>query len=325
MNLTEVRKEFDRNIEKYNSLGQNVAESLRILLQSANLKTLSIYYRIKDLDSFLEKIERKSYQKPFEETEDICGIRIICYYQKDISKIEEILTKEFETIDSFKKENDLDYNEFGYRSHHLIASIKKEWESTPNFRGLSKLKFELQIRTVLMHAWAEIEHNLSYKNKAQTPRHFRRKLGVISAVLEDADQKFDELKKESEKYQKQLLKDAKNNRLVNENKTELNMDSLQVFMDFNFPKRSKHNGATGRLLNKMVENNISLIDLKNAWDKIKPHFKEMERDFFGNSTQRWLQAGIAEFILELTSERHLGLHSGITQMKTEQLMKKYFA
>lgn len=328
MDFNQLRTEYENKINQYNSLGKNVVESIRILLHLAKIKNLSIYFRVKDVDSFLEKTERKSYEKPFQETEDICGIRIVCYYQKDIAKIEQIIKNEFDIIDSFNKETDLEYNEFGYRSHHLIASVKKEWEKTPNFRGLSKLKFELQIRTVLMHAWAEIEHNLAYKSKLQTPKQFRRKLHRISAKLEEADEQFEELKNESEEYQNQLLTEAKNNKLVTKKNMELNIDSLQAFMDSNFPKRIKGIDATGKLLNQMVEYNISLSDLKNAWDKIKPYFKEMEKEYLGEINGRyskWSQAGIARFILDLTDENYRKRYkSKQVEDRIGKLMKKYF-
>jgi len=329
MNFEQLRAEFEDKTSKYESLGKNVVESIRILLHLANIKNLSIYFRVKDVDSFMEKIERKSYEKPFEETEDICGIRIICYYQKDIAKIEQIIKKEFDIKESSNKESNLEYNEFGYRSHHLIASVKSEWEKTPNFRGLSKLKFELQIRTVLMHAWAEIEHNLAYKSELQTPKQFRRKLHRISAKLEEADEQFEELKEESKNYQSQLLDEAKKNNLVVENETELNIDSLQAFMDSNFPKRIKGLDSTGKLLNQMVEYDISLKNLKDAWDKIKPHFKEMEREYLNETNSKhskWAQAGIARFILDLTNEKYRKrLKSVASQKRIDELMKKYSA
>jgi len=325
MDFDELRIEFEKKIDSYDSLGKNVAESLRTLLALEEIKNLSIYYRVKDTDSFLEKIERKSYQKPLEETEDICGIRIICYYKKDITRIEKLVKKEFRIHESINKEENLEYDQFGYRSHHLIASINKDWEKTPNFRGLSKLKFELQIRTILMHAWAEIEHNLAYKSESQTPKQFRRKLSRISAKLEEADEQFEELKNESEKYKRYLINEAKNNRLVIKSNTELNIDSLEVFMDFKLPNRSKHIGAIERLLTKMTDNNISLLELSNAWNKVAPKFEELEREYMDSPTQRWTQAGIAEFVLGLTNKKFRALKSVTEQRKMEKINEKYFA
>jgi len=195
MDIEIIRKEYESNLQLYDKLGKNISESIRILLEDDEIKVLSINYRVKETDSFLEKIERKIYENPLVDIEDICGIRIICYYQKDIAKITNIIKQEFDIHEFQNKESKLGYDQFGYRSHHVIASIKKVWEKTPNFKGLSHLKCEIQVRTVLMHAWAEIEHNLAYKTEAQTPEQFRRKLHRISAKLEEADEQFEDLKK----------------------------------------------------------------------------------------------------------------------------------
>lgn len=194
-NSYDYTQQFLEKEKLYESLGRNIVESIKILLTTSKIPILSIYYRVKSIESFLEKIDRKAYADPIEDIEDICGIRIICYYQKDIEKITDIIKTEFSIHESETKEDRLEQNQFGYRSHHLIACINKQWEITPNFRGLGDLKCELQIRTVLMHAWAEIEHSLSYKSEVQVPEKFRRKLSRISAKLEEADEQFEELKK----------------------------------------------------------------------------------------------------------------------------------
>ena len=61
------------------------------------------------------------------------------------------------------------------------------------FRDYADFKVEIQIRTILMHAWAEIEHRLAYKKQAHIPSHLRRKFSRISAKLEEADEQFEEL------------------------------------------------------------------------------------------------------------------------------------
>lgn len=330
MDYDKTRTKFESLTNKYDSLGKNVVESIRILLEQNEIKNLSIYYRVKDVNSFLEKIERKSYEKPFEQTEDICGIRIICYYQKDISKIKDIITDEFRIYDSQDKENDLEYNEFGYRSHHLIASINEEWKKTPNFRGLSTLKFELQIRTILMHAWAEIEHNLAYKSKFQAPKQFRRKLYRISAKLEEADEQFEELKSESEIYQKELIEKVKDKKVDFESEVELNIDSLQAFMDINFPKRKKSLEETGILLDDLVEYGITLKDLSESWKKVKPVFGKIEDDYWKNRKfSKWVQVGIARIVLDMTNDKFIERHNNVeSKMRYEdrkRLREKYFA
>jgi putative GTP pyrophosphokinase len=198
INLNEVSEEYSKVRNKYDTLGTNLAQALELFLKENDLKVLSVTYRVKDKESFVEKIDRKNYEKPFDDIEDICGIRIICYYQSDVDKIAEIISKEFEVLENQDKEELLEADQFGYRSTHFIVKIKKEWLKAPNYRGLEDLKAEIQIRTVLMHAWAEIEHKLAYKKKSHIPDKFRRKLSRISAKLEEADEQFEELRKEIE-------------------------------------------------------------------------------------------------------------------------------
>ncbi|WP_067035219.1 GTP pyrophosphokinase family protein [Allomuricauda sp. CP2A] len=324
MNLEQVERDFKDNITQYETLGKNLSESLKFLLKKKNIQILSLSYRIKNTESFLEKIERKSYSNPLLEIEDICGIRVICYYKRDIKRIKEILSKELVIHESTDKEEVLKYDQFGYRSHHLIASINKDWDSTPIFRGLSNLKCEIQIRTVLMHTWAEIEHSLSYKNEVQTPSQFRRKIHLISAMLEVADGQFEELKIESEKYQKALSKKI----IEPDEKVELNLDTLQAFMDNNLPKRQKDIDATGQLLNQMIRYHVSLNDLRKAWQVVKDDFYSIEKDFWGNrnsSFTKWIQAGIARFVLDISHPEFIKrLPEGPQRLEREKYRKKYF-
>lgn len=326
MEITEIRKEFEMKILQYDNLGRNIIESIKVLLKSAGVKVLSINYRIKEADSFMEKIERKSYENPLVDIEDICGIRIICYYQKDVKKITDILKKELTVFESQNKETALSYDQFGYRSHHVIASIGKDWEKTPNFRELENLKCEIQVRTVLMHAWAEIEHNLAYKNENQTPTQFRRKLHRISAKLEEADEQFEELKNESEQYQKTLIKEVKIIGKDHNSSIELNLDSLQAFMDSNFPKRRKSVLHTGKLLDQMIQYDITLNDLSKSWELVKPHFSKIEKDFWtGEKFSSWVQVGIARVTLDLTIEkfRNRFIENGKYRKEIESLIQKY--
>lgn len=328
MNEINLKQEFTERALKYDILGKNVVESIRLLLEKNKIKVLSINFRVKELISFLEKIERKNYENPLEEIEDFCGLRIICYYQKDILEIENIIKKEFNIHEFQNKESKLDYDQFGYRSHHLIASIKSEWESTPNFRELSGLKFELQIRTILMHAWAEIEHSLAYKSELQTPKQFRRKLHRISAKLEEADEQFEELKLESQNYKKSLLK-LTNKRIDNLEEIELNIDSLQAFMESNFPKRKTNIELTGKLLNQMISLEISLNDLASSWNKVKPKFEKMESEFLNDNASytKWAQVGIARFVMDLTIPKYRSRLKvdGEHHRKIEAITKKYLA
>lgn len=323
MDLEKIQKTYESQINLYDKFGENIVESISILLSEQKIKFLSIHHRVKSAESFFEKIDRKSYDNPLSQIEDICGIRIICYYVEDIGKIVSIIKKEFNVSESLDKESNLEFDRFGYRSHHIIASIKPAWAIVPNYKGMTELKCEIQIRTVLMHAWAEIEHSLAYKSESQTPEQFKRKIHRISAYLEDADEKFEELKKESEEYRKELKKEIGKQKL--NPSLPLNVDSLQAFMDANFPRRKKDIESTSNLVDQMKTFKVTLQDLEKGWEIVKPNFSNIQRDFWAKKKySRWAQVGIARIVLDLTNEGFIKRHKGSTRLKERQELKRKY-
>lgn len=300
-NLNEVSEQFSKVKHKYDTLGINLAQALELFLNENDLKVLSVSNRTKDKDSFVEKIDRKNYENPFDDIEDICGIRIICYYQSDVDKIAAIISKEFEVLENQDKEQLLEADQFGYRSTHFIVKIKKEWLKAPNYRNLENLKAEIQIRTVLMHAWAEIEHKLAYKKKAHIPDKFRRTFYILSAKLEDADKQFEELKNEITKYREQIIEVTSGESKESED-IELNLDSLQTFLDLTFPDRHKSISDTAGFIDQLISLQIGMKEFITAYERVKNYIDQYENEYYedGKGT-RWTQIGIARAIISLTN------------------------
>jgi len=192
----QLSDQYHRRVPNYANLGENLSHIIKDLLKENNIDFLSVEYRVKSFEQFKKKVQRKKYQTPFDEMEDICGVRVICYFLKDIPKIERILRDKFEIVERVNKQYPPDPGKFEYRSYHLIVKIKEPWADVPLFRKLIGLKAEIQLRTVLMHAWAEVEHKLNYKNGRRMPVKFRRKFALLSAKLEEADEQFEELKRQ---------------------------------------------------------------------------------------------------------------------------------
>ena len=181
---------------------------LDFFLQEKNIPYLVVNGRVKELNSVIEKINRKN-KLNYSDIEDICGVRVILYYENDIESLTKVIKKQYQVHHSEDKLESLDEKEFGYRSVHMIVSIKKDWCSIPRYKNLDGIKIEIQIRTVLMHAWAEIEHKLGYKNNEQVPTKIKRKFSLLSAKLEDADIQFQELKEQMQNYQEKTINESK--------------------------------------------------------------------------------------------------------------------
>lgn len=244
----------------YLRLGENIKEAIESLLIEKEIETISVNYRVKKLEQFLQKIERKKYTNPFEQMTDICGIRVICYLKEDIKKIEEIIRKKFEIVERGEKINNLPPRKFGYRSNHFVVKIKKDWTKTPNYRGLENLKIELQIRTILMHAWAEIEHRLAYKKTEHIPKNIRRKFFRISAILEDADEQFQEISDEILGSKRKMLAEVKNYEVINRN-LNFDLDTLRTLLEYYFPEKVKDNKIIRDFFDEIAKSKITVQEL----------------------------------------------------------------
>lgn len=187
-----ARPDFARLTAKLQTL-------LTELLSARGIAVHLIESRTKEIASFREKITRasKAYIDPLTELTDLSGIRIITYYQDDADAIGALISGEF-LVQSVSGASDPEApGEFGYRSAHYVVQLSDARASLIEWGGLGGLHAEIQVRTVLQHAWAAISHKLQYKREQDVPRTLRRKLSRLSALFEIADDEFSALKNAS--------------------------------------------------------------------------------------------------------------------------------
>jgi len=158
----------------------------------------SISARAKSPDSVAAKIKRKNYGRPQIQMTDIIGVRIITSYSRGVETVASRLKDlyEIDEAQSIDKRQILGINTTGYRSVHLIASLGKVGTTGEAERILQKLKVEIQIRSIIEHAWAEIEHELRYKSGVLLPPEVQRRFSVLAGTLELVDREFDALANE---------------------------------------------------------------------------------------------------------------------------------
>jgi len=293
-----IKNEYDGLLPSHKKLETNLKDALAGFLNENNISFHTITSRIKDKESYLDKIERKGYTDHKNQIEDLCGLRIICYYPEDLDNIGEIITKEFQVIESINKSNLLEPDRFGYRSDHYIVVIKEEWTKAPNYRNLKSLKAEIQVRTILMHAWADIEHKLAYKSKEQIPAQFRRQLYQLSALLEIADAQFQNLKVERHELKESLIIEDSYNQKVFDASQELNLDTFQVFLDFYFPDRPKNPNDNSTLFEELKSLQIPLQKLNELTLTFNLLQYNPDKDL-GYDSIFLSQAGMIRFILDI--------------------------
>jgi putative GTP pyrophosphokinase len=198
---------------------------VRLLLDNAGIRVHSIEHRVKTADSAYQKLsgEPGKYDG-FAALTDLLGLRIITYFADQVDRVAEVLVPEFD-IDldnSVDKRELLDIDRFGYMSLHFVARLEGERSKLIEYSRFTGLCFELQIRSILQHAWAEIEHDLGYKIERSLPPNTRRRFSQLAGVLELVDDQFTALRDERDEYKSAVT------RLSSESPRELGVDQFTV-------------------------------------------------------------------------------------------------
>ncbi len=153
-----------------------------------------VNFRVKGTDSFVEKAldpdNDPPYEIPFAEIEDQVAGRIIVFFREDLDIVKDRLLGSFNTVEFKRRRPPVDA-EFGYESNHIICIVPpqaktNEWE---HFDDLP-VTFELQIRIIFMHAYAEPQHYFGYKSVQELPPEIRKELAWISASAWGADKGY---------------------------------------------------------------------------------------------------------------------------------------
>ncbi|MCL6231661.1 MULTISPECIES: GTP pyrophosphokinase [Acinetobacter] len=208
---------YDNNIDPYKGLAEIIAVTLKNSLISQNISFVDVPYRSKTKKSFLKKIQDKLTEKDYSPASmtDLAGVRVITLIESDVQKVCTLIESMFHVhkADSVNKSENLGEEKVGYRSVHFVCDVGRNREKLPEFSAYKGLCFEIQVRTALEHAWAEIEHDRGYKLGGKLPSHLNRRFKLLSGLLESADLEFNRLTVEIEEYAKKLNDSIKKDNL----------------------------------------------------------------------------------------------------------------
>lgn len=183
---------FESKRELYETFAQTVSNLISRLLGADGVAMHSVSFRCKTLNSFKVKVEKKNRYGSLEQITDLAGVRLITHYEDDVDKVARIIESEFlvDAENSIDKRKALDPDRFGYLSLHYVVSLKGDRSKLKEYRAFKGLKAEIQVRSLLQHTWAEIEHDTGYKSTVEVPKHIRRRFSRLAGLLELADQEF---------------------------------------------------------------------------------------------------------------------------------------
>jgi putative GTP pyrophosphokinase len=221
--LEQIRLEYELKRSLYEGYAAALEVFLRQLCNSRNIEPQAIEARGKEPSSLLEKLRKYPNYKSLDNITDLTGARIVLYYRSDIQAARDLICDEFEVLDEVSHGAEA-AEAFGYQSLHLNVRLDDRRRDLVEWSQFSELQAEIQVRTVLAHAWAAISHKLDYKSSSEIPHQIRRKLFRVAALLETGDDLFGEFRTEVEALRESYRSDATSEREWL--KLELNLDSL---------------------------------------------------------------------------------------------------
>lgn len=188
-------KEYRAAYPLYDEAAKIAASVISETVSGYPIAIHSVNGRAKKPGSATEKLQRKGYGRPKRQMTDIIGVRVITSYAQGVEEVVRRLRDRFDVDEpnSIDKRDDLSVREVGYRSVHLILMLGKVGGTDEAAKLLTDMKIEVQIRSIVDHAWAEIEHELRYKSGVDLPAHIQRRFAALAGALELVDQGFNSL------------------------------------------------------------------------------------------------------------------------------------
>lgn len=310
-----ARDAFARVRGGYEDFAKRVEGLIRDILKRESFRIHTLESRAKALDSFYEKAQKPDeqlpgkpkYSEPMNDITDLAGVRVIAYLTDDTQAISEIVKREFRVLETIDKSSELMANRtVGYQSiHHIVelSDARCNLSEYSNFRGL---KCEIQVRTILQHAWAELEHDMQYKADAQLSLELGRKVLLLAGLVEIVDEQFQTISDESAR----LRQDTLDRLRIGETETiEISGITLKYLIDhelgFNSTTSAGHYLFGAALTTKLLTK--SFDDLK----KIIDDSKELVRSI-ASSPLNWYYAIVIRAVGRDFMKRFKGAFSDIS-------------
>jgi len=169
--IEEFIDQYNKQYDFYSELAKIGNGKLESELAKRGIKAI-VSYRAKHPNRLQDKLRQRLTEKNYKTIKDIyddivdlAGVRVALYFPSDRELVDEIVRELFsiKKVKTFPEEshNPKHSKRFsGYWATHYRVAIK------PTDKGRDRYQsslFEIQVASVLMHAWSEVEHDLVYK------------------------------------------------------------------------------------------------------------------------------------------------------------------
>jgi len=273
-NFDQHRKDAETAYQKvrpvYAAFAEITQSILHEAINAAGVTVASIDARAKEIESFGKKAasiskedsNKPKYPNPLENIKDLAGVRVITFFPRTLLDVDQIINQQFKVIEKTDKADLLKVEEkLGYQSVHYLVTLTDFRTNLPEYGRYSDLVVEIQVRTILQHAWAEIEHDIQYKSVEVIPSQIRRRFTALAGLLEIADREFQAIQDADEEIRVIARTSVEEGKLES---VEITPDALKTFLDKRLGSDGRVAGYsyeyTARLIRKLGFTNFKQID-----------------------------------------------------------------
>jgi len=273
-----IRNQWEIEEPKCKELGEMIVDFLKNNLSKYEMLP-EITYRTKKLLSIIKKIKKKEKEKPysFADLTDKLGVRIICPFLNDLNTVDNFINEKFKIIKEEKKKDKIDFDKLDYQSNHYDVSINCSLPEFANSTQFQDIVFEIQVRTLNQHAWANSAHALYYKQDIDISDEMKRKIYRLLSIYEIADEEFAHVNKnlqnQSDNFLYTILRKLEGKiykYITDDFDREMSIENIRILCNF-FSSEEKDN--INREINDFIaENN----------EKIERIFNDYKETFYEN-------------------------------------------
>lgn len=153
--------------------------------------------RVKKPNSIISKLEKRGQPVTVasikDNLDDVAGIRVICSFVDDIYAVANMLAHQDDVNVLMVKDYIRSPKINGYRSYHMIVEVPVHFSDRK-----TKMRVEVQIRTIAMDFWASLDHQMKYKKDMDDTDEISQELTECAEVIAQIDRRMQEIRQKIE-------------------------------------------------------------------------------------------------------------------------------
>jgi putative GTP pyrophosphokinase len=263
-------EQYGRKKDLYEEFAEAAKNILAVATQSRGSRISEIQFRAKEVASCGKKAITPSeqnpaepkYKNPLADITDLAGVRVITFFPRTIEDVCRCIQEQFQVIEKVDHTATAQKEErLGYQSVHYVVRLGANRSGLAEYQKFKSLVAEIQVRTVMQHAWAEIEHDIRYKSTSAIPSAISRRFMTLAGLLEIADREFQAIQEEDELLRRTAAIQIEEGKL---NEVEVTPDSLRSYLNRKLDPDDRISDFsyewTARYLRKFGFKNLGQID-----------------------------------------------------------------